>query len=120
MKRKLEGQWLESDPSCTGQCLGQCLLLPRSYFWFASLCPKSISVPTSTAKGDFPSLDVQRKRGHARNTVLLRKDNSTIKKKATAGKCSINPGALRWHINLCSTSCHCVEAGIGAIVYPEI
>lgn len=113
---KLRGQWLESDPSFTGQCLEQFLQLPRSYFWFASPFPRSISVPTSTARGDILSLDVLRKRGHARNAVLLRKDNS---KKITAGKCSINPVALRWHINLCSTSCHCVETGTGAIAYPS-
>lgn len=47
------------------------------------------------------------------------KTTAQKKKKVTAGKCSINPGALRWHINLCSTSCHCVEAGTGAIVYPK-
>lgn len=46
----------------------------------------------------------------------MRNDNS---KKITAGKCSINPVALRWHINLCSASCHCVEAGTGAIAYPN-
>lgn len=45
---------------------------------------------------------------------------TTAKKtQPAAGKCSINPVALRWHINLCSTSCHRVEAGIGAIAYPN-